>query len=75
MSEHKRNRNAKAYWLALILCVCAVWITGYVFFRSENQVQEASLQETYEDVLVGTIGTEDVPVIQTAQTHRIRASQ
>ena len=39
MSEHKRNRNAKAYWLALILCVCAVWITGYVFFRSENQVQ------------------------------------
>lgn len=65
MSEHKRNRNAKAYWLALILCVCAVWITGYVFFRSENQVQEASLQETYEDVLVGTIGTEDVPVIAT----------
>ena len=65
MSEHKRNRNPKAAALALILCAAAVWITGYAFFRSENQVREASVQETYEDVLVGTIGTEDVPVIAT----------
>ena len=63
MSEHKRN--GKVYALALILCAAAVWVTGYVFFRSENQVQEASVQETYEDVLAGTIGTEDVPVIAT----------
>lgn len=65
MSEHKRNQNAKGYYIALILCAIAVWITGYVFFRSTNQVQEASLQETYQDVPVGTIGTEDVPVIAT----------
>ena len=63
MSEHKRNK--KAYLLAMVLCAAAVWITGYAFYRSTNQVQEASLQETYEDVLVGTIGTEDVPVIAT----------
>ena len=65
MSEHKRNRNSKTLVLGLVLCAAAVWITGYVFYRSTNQVQEASLQETYEDVLVGTIGTEDVPVIAT----------
>ena len=65
MSEHKRNRNPKGAALALVLCAAAVWITGYAFFRSENQVREASVQETYEDVLVGTIGTEDVPVIAT----------
>lgn len=65
MSEHKRNGNKKVYALALILCAAAVWITGYAFFRSENRVQEASVQETYEDVLVGTLGTEDVPVIAT----------
>ena len=65
MSEHKRNRNSKSYVLGLVLCAAAVWITGYVFYRSTNQVQEASLQKTYEDVLVGTIGTEDVPVIAT----------
>ena len=63
MSEHKRNRKSIA--LILTLCLAAVWITGYAFFRSTNQVQEASLQETYEDILVGTVGTEDVPVIAT----------
>ena len=28
-------------------------------------MQEAAVQETYEDVLVGTLGTEDIPVIAT----------
>ena len=65
MSEHKRNQNQKGFLLAMVLCAAALWITGYVYFRSEQQVQEASLQETYEDVLVGTAGEEDVPVIAT----------
>ena len=65
MSEHKRIRNTKGVLVALAFCAAALWITGYVYFRSEQQVQEASLQETYEDVLVGTLGTEDVPVIAT----------
>ena len=65
MSEHKRNRNTKGILVASVLCAAALWITGYVYFRSEQQVQEASVQETYEDILVGTIGTEDVPVIAT----------
>ena len=65
MSEHKRNRTTKGIVFGLVLCAAAVWITGYAFFRSANQVQEASSQETYEDILVGTIGTEDVPVIAT----------
>ncbi len=65
MSEHKRNQNKKGFIVALSLCAVALWVTGYVYFRSEQQVQEASLQETYEDVLVGTVGTEDVPVIAT----------
>ena len=65
MSEHKRNRNTKSFLLVMALCAAALWITGYAYFRSEQQVQEASAQESYEDVLVGTIGTEDVPVIAT----------
>lgn len=65
MSEHKRIRNTKGVFLILGLCAVALWITGYVYFRSEQQIQEASVQETYEDILVGTIGTEDVPVIAT----------
>ena len=65
MSEHKGNRNFKNYLPALILCAAAVSAAGYAFFRSADQMQEASVQETYEDVLVGTLVTEDVPVIAT----------
>jgi len=72
MSEHKGNRNLKNYLPILILCAAAVSVAGYVFFRSENQVQEASVQETYADMLAGTIVTEDIPVMATqpqAATH------
>ena len=65
MSEHKSNRNPRGFALALALCAAAVGITGYVYYRSADQVQEAAVQETYEDVLVGTLGTEDIPVIAT----------
>ena len=62
MSE---NRKPKRLALALSLCAVAVGLTGYLYYRSAGQVQEAAVQETYEDILVGTIGTGDVPVIAT----------
>ena len=65
MSEHKRIRNTKGLLLTAVFCAVALWVTGYLYFRSEQQVQQASVQETYEDILVGTVGTEDVPVIAT----------
>ena len=65
MSDNKRNRSGKGYYIALILCAAAIWITGYVFYRNDHQLQEVSLEETYADVLVGTMGTEDVAVIAT----------
>ena len=66
MSDNKRtNRGGKGYYIALILCAAAIGITGYVYQRNANQVEEVSVQETYEDVLVGTVGTEDVAGIAT----------
>ena len=65
MSDNKRSRGGKGYYIALILCAAAIWITGYVYYRNVNQPREASLQETYEDVLVGPLGTEDVAVLAT----------
>ena len=66
MSENKRtNRGNKGYYIALILCAAAIGITGYVYYRSDATVEEAALEETYQDILVGTIGTEDIPVIAT----------
>ena len=65
MSENKPIKNTKGFLAIMILCAAAVGITGYVYYRSADQVQEAAVQETYEDVLVGTLGTEDIPVIAT----------
>ena len=65
MSENKPIKNTKGFLAVMILCAAAVGITGYVYYRSADQVQEAAVQETYEDVLVGTLGTEDIPVIAT----------
>ena len=67
MSDNKRNGSfaGKGYYIALILCAAAIGITSYVYYRNEPQVQEAALQETYEDVLVGASQTEDVPVLAT----------
>jgi len=65
MSEHKGKPIKKGYIAAMILSAAALWITGFTYLRSMEKVQEASVQETYEDVLVGTMGTEDVPVIAT----------
>ena len=67
MSDNKRNGSftGKGYYIALILCAAAIGITSYVYYRNEPQVQEAAVQETYEDVLVGAPETEDVPVLAT----------
>ncbi len=68
MSENIRcGRGAagKGYYIALILCAAAIGITSYVYYRNAHQVQEVSVQETYDDILVGTMGTEDVAVLAT----------
>ena len=66
MSDNKRfYRSGKGYYIALILCAAAIGITGYVYYRNTGEPEQVSVSETYEDVLVGTLGTEDVPVIAT----------
>ncbi len=55
----------KGYYIALILCAAAIGITSYVYYRNADQPEQAAVQETWEDVPVGTLGTEDVAVIAT----------
>ena len=63
MSNNKRI--GKGYYIALILCAAAIGITSYVYSRNTDQPEQAAVQETWEDVPVGTLGTEDVAVIAT----------
>ena len=66
MSSNKGNRfGGKGYYIALILCAAAIGITSYVYRRNAQTVEQAVLEETWEDVPVGTMGTEDVAVIAT----------
>lgn len=65
MSDNKRSRGGKGYYIALILCAAAIGITSYVYSRNTGEIEEVSLTETYEDVVAGTLGTEDIPVIAT----------
>ena len=67
MSNNKRSGSfsGKGYYIALILCAAAIGITGYLYAREDSEPQQAAVEETYEDVLVGTLGTEDVAVIST----------
>ena len=67
MSDNKntgRGFAGKGYYIALILCAAAIGITGFLYYQNANQTEQISIQET-EDVLVGTMGTEDVAVIAT----------
>ncbi len=64
MSDNKR-KGSKGYYIALILCAFALGITSYVYSRNAGQPEQVSVEETYTDVLVGTLETEDVPVLAT----------
>ena len=63
MSDNKHaGRGGKGYYIALILCAAAIGITSYVYYRNANRVEEVSIQESVgEDILVGTMESEDVP--------------
>ena len=63
--NNKMRRGGKGYYIALILCAAAIGITSYVYSRNTGEIEEVSLSETYEDVVAGTLGTEDIPVIAT----------
>ena len=68
MSDNKRSGGlfaGKGYYIALILCAAAIGITGYVYSQSNDKTQEAVIQETYVDIPVGPMDTEDVAVIAT----------
>lgn len=70
MSDNKhtgRGFAGKGYYIALILCAAAIGITSYWYYQSATETtQEVSIQETLgEDILVGTMGTEDVAVLAT----------
>ena len=66
MSDNKRNRRSimgKGYYIALILCAAAIGISGYLYQKNNQAVQEVSLQETEPMIVVMEPQAEDLPVI------------
>lgn len=77
MSDNKRNGSAagKGYYIALILCAAAIGITSYVYYRNDKQLEEVTVQETQEELVVGTMAVEDVPVLATQPQTKPAATQ
>ncbi len=68
MSDNNKRNGlfaGKGYYIALILCAAAIGITSYVYYRNAGNTQEAALQETREELIVGTMEAVDVPVMAT----------
>lgn len=76
MSDNKRNGSAagKGYYIALILCAAAIGITSYVYYRNDKELEKVSIQETQEELIVGTMAAEDVPVLATQPQTRPAAT-
>ena len=70
MSDNKRNRrsfNGKGYYIALIMCAVAIGISGYLYYQNTQQQEQSLLlqDETQEELLLGTMGTEALEAIAT----------
>ena len=70
MSDNKRNGrgfNGKGYYIALILCAAAIGISGYVYHQTTQQQENNLLleEQTGEDMVLGTMGTEALEAIAT----------
>ena len=71
MSDNKRNGrsfNGTGYYIALILCAAAIGISGYLYYRSANEVQQVSLEETQVQEVLATQAPEtreELPVLAT----------
>jgi len=75
MSDNNRFRSgSKGYYIALILCAAAIGITSYVYYRNADPAEPISVAETYQDVPVGSLATEDIPAIATQPEPSTRPS-
>ena len=72
MSDNKRTGrsfNGKGYYIALILCAAAIGISGYLYYQNtEKQEQALLLEETEQQELLGTLGTEALEALATQPT-------
>ena len=68
MSDNKhtgRGRNARGYYIALVLCAAAIGITSYVYHQNTDLQEEVLLEES-QIIPVGTMSVEeDIPVLAT----------
>lgn len=64
-NNHGGFFSGKGFYIALLLCAAAIGVTGYLYSKSADETENVSLLETQEDLAVGPMGTEDVPVLAT----------
>ena len=65
MSNRKFSGNisGKGYYIALVLCAAAIGITGYLYYRNANRVQDAVQEQPA--AVVDALPQEDVQAVAT----------
>ena len=61
MSNNNKNGSfaGKGYYIALILCAAAIGITSYVYYRSQPQPEQASVQQPEQAIPAGTLEVQE----------------
>ena len=65
MSNNNNNGRGiygKGYYIALILCAAAIGITGFLYYRNDNEVQQVMQEPEQQMTVPAAVVEEDVPV-------------
>ena len=68
MSDNKNNSRGiygKGYYIALILCAAAIGVTGFLYYRNENESQQVLQEPEQQLTLPASVVEEDLPVAAT----------
>jgi murein DD-endopeptidase MepM/ murein hydrolase activator NlpD len=64
MNQNGRGMYGKGYYIALVLCAAAIGISGFLYYRSENESREVLQQPEMQETVPAAV-TEDLPVAST----------
>ena len=64
-NQSGRGIYGKGYYIALVLCAAAIGVTGYLYYRSAEQVQPVVQEPEQQATLAAAVTEENLPAVAT----------